>query len=342
MIRGACILLAFRGVAADADIMPSCAVKGMAYSLDRADLLNVAYLSDSKQCQVSCQTMLGCTHFTWKEDSYPGGACYLYKGKLGKETTDEKAISGPKACPDDEEAGAPEKSRLLEFVEEDRGWVEPTLLPDLVTLPPDTKNIEKAAHQLLGSAADQISELAGENGETVAKFQQSANQLLGSAADQISKLAGESGEASEKFDKSTHELLGSAADEIDMLAEGKELGAAPGAAGGDGGNSAVYGVIGGIAGCLAVAGGAHYFMSGKTNKTKKIKRAATIEKAPLVEEAPEQPVPSTAAPAVTPGFQQYQGSMYPMAQPSQMMPVPQYYQVPNYQPMAYYYPYPAA
>eukprot|EP00439_Symbiodinium_sp_Y106_P009585 s3808_g1.t1 len=35
--------------------------------------------------------MPDCTHFTWKEDSFPGGACFLFT-QLGHEEPAEKSI----------------------------------------------------------------------------------------------------------------------------------------------------------------------------------------------------------------------------------------------------------
>ncbi|CAE7852315.1 unnamed protein product, partial [Symbiodinium necroappetens] len=95
---------------------------------------------------------------------------------------------------------------------------------------------------------------------------------------------------------------------------------------GNGGNHMVYGLVGGIAGAMAVAGGAYYFMSGGKKKSKKSKRGVGVDKAKseTLQEAPAQPAPSSSV-AVTPGFEQYQGvSMYPMmGQQAHMTPVPQ-------------------
>mmetsp|Transcript_116494 Transcript_116494/g.163806 ORF Transcript_116494/g.163806 Transcript_116494/m.163806 type:complete len:273 (-) Transcript_116494:111-929(-) len=265
MIRGACILLALRVAAAEQVIMPSCATKGVAYSTDRDTanaLPNGAYVTDSVQCQTSCKTMPDCTHFTWKEDSFPGGACFLFT-QLGHEEPAEKSISGPKVCVEnDKEVATPTVVPVA----------TPTLVPDAILTPPKVKKVED-----LGTAP--------------------------------------------------------------VLGAGPEISTS-----GNGGNTMVYGLIGGIAGAVAVAGGAYYFMSGGKKKSKKSKRAVGVEKEqqPMIEEAPAQPAPSSSV-AVTPGFEQYQGvSMYPMmGQQAQMTPVPQYYQqVPNYQPM--YYQYPAA
>ncbi|CAE7484713.1 unnamed protein product, partial [Symbiodinium pilosum] len=113
---------------------------------------------------------------------------------------------------------------------------------------------------------------------------------------------------------------------------------------GNGGNHLVYGLVGGIAGAIALGGGAYYFMSGgKTKSKKKSKRAVGVEQAPMIQESPAPAAPVEPVATIgTLGSGQYQNMpMYPMGQQAQMTPVPQFYQqVPAYQPMNYVYQYP--
>ncbi|CAE7354508.1 unnamed protein product, partial [Symbiodinium sp. CCMP2592] len=147
--------------------VPSCAKIGVAYSEDRdtaRSLPNGAYLADAKMCQqllgetwhaddlelfrwfslhsqlmrqlnfksmffLSGTGMLDCTHFTWKEDSFPGGACYLFK-QLGKEEPDAKAISGPKACVSSEDAKVAQDMPTLPPV----AVITPTVKPIIVVV----------------------------------------------------------------------------------------------------------------------------------------------------------------------------------------------------------------
>ena len=99
MIRGICILLAFHGGAAEpnSDAVPTCAKKGVTYVSDVKGTPNSAWLYTPKMCQMACYINPSCKHFSWKEDSFPGGACNLL-GEDVQEKVDEKSYSGPKAC----------------------------------------------------------------------------------------------------------------------------------------------------------------------------------------------------------------------------------------------------
>eukprot|EP00439_Symbiodinium_sp_Y106_P067556 s2788_g11.t1 len=153
MLRGLCIVLALSGaITGLADTsgvpsVPSCAKIGVAYSEDRdtaRSLPNGAYLADAKMCQQSCEVMLDCTHFTWKEDSFPGGACYLFK-QLGKEEPDAKAISGPKACVSSEDSKVAQDMPTLPPV----AVITPTVKPVAIERTDATGGDD---HETLGAA----------------------------------------------------------------------------------------------------------------------------------------------------------------------------------------------
>ncbi|CAE7510141.1 unnamed protein product [Symbiodinium natans] len=215
MIRGLSVLVALRGAAA----APWCAKEGVAYSEDSdsaSSVPNGAYLARSEDCQWSCKMNPTCIHFTWKQDSYPGGACYLFN-QLGKETADPKAVSGPKECVIPE--GAKDAAKAPQIA------VDPTAPPPLADIPPAvaTVTIAPAITQAAGDIAadvqaqadeakDQISQLVGENAQAAAEqFKKSTNEILGSATDELTKLTGKSGQAAEQFQTETKELLGAMA-----------------------------------------------------------------------------------------------------------------------------------
>lgn len=64
----------------------------------------IAWTATASECQTKCKESPDCGHFSWKEDTLPKGGCWLLP-EATTEEADEKAVSGPKDCPEFEALG---------------------------------------------------------------------------------------------------------------------------------------------------------------------------------------------------------------------------------------------